>query len=171
LEQISQTMQTRRVSVRFAWTRYISVFFFAVILINALFKYEVYPSGCCSIVGRDDVVAMDWMDKNLPMDARIATASTEMRVMATDSFQGTVGGDAGIWINPLTGRETTALPYLSDFSDPSLLASLCQMGITHIYVGETGLTFDDTRIAPHPEWYQPLLAMPKVKIYRVIGCP
>jgi hypothetical protein len=170
LEQRLQNTPTSLARFGFVWRKYISVFFIVVLFINALFKYEVYPSGCCSLVGRDDLVAMDWMDKNLPTDARILTASTEMRVMATDSFQGIVGGDAGIWINPLTSRATIPLPYFSDFSQQTTLDSLCTMGATHIYVGETGLTFDDTKITPHPEWYQSLLSMPKVKVYQVIGC-
>ena len=170
LAGLERRLQNTQAGIVFMGKKYISLFFTAVILINALFKYEVYPSGCCSLVGRDDLVAMDWMDKNLPADARILTSSTEMRVMATDSFQGAVGGDAGIWINPLTNRATIPLPYFSDFSQQTTLDSLCSLGVTHIYVGETGLTFDDTKITSHPEWYQILLSMPEAKVYQVIGC-
>lgn len=171
LAGLERRLQNTQADISFVWKKYISLFFIAVILINASFKYEVYPSGCCNLVSRDDLVAMDWMDKNLPADARILISSTEMRVMATDSFQGSVGGDAGIWINPLTNRATIPLPYFSDFSQQTTLDSLCGLGATHIYVGETGLTFDDAKITPHPEWYQILLAMPEVKVYQVIGCP
>jgi len=170
LAQHLQTKQAKPGNANIWLSKYIGVFFIGAVLINALFKYEVYPSGCCSIVGRDDLVALDWMDKNLPVDARILTASTELRVLATDSFQGSVGGDAGIWINPLTGRSTIPMPYFSDFSQQTTFDSLCKMGVTHIYVGETGLTFDDTKIAPHPDWYKNLLSMPKVKVYQLIGC-
>jgi hypothetical protein len=171
LERILQTTQAQLGNITFLWGKYIGVFFVAVLLINALFKYEVYPSGCCSIVGRDDLVALDWMDKNLPADARILTSSSELRVLATDSFQGSAGADAGTWINPLTSRATLPLPYFSDFSQQTTLATLCNMQVNYIYVGEAGLTFDDTKIAPHPDWYKALLSMPKVKVYEVIGCP
>jgi hypothetical protein len=110
------------------------------------------------------------MDKNLPSDARILTSSTELRVLATDSFQGSAGGDAGAWIHPLTDRVTLPMPYFSDFSQQPTLDSLCTMQVNYIYVGETGLTFDDTKITPHPDWYRALLSMPKVKVYQVIGC-
>ena len=170
LERILQTTQARLGNITFLWSKYIGVFFVAVLLINALFKYEVYPSGCCSIVGRDDLVALDWMDKNLPADARILTSSSELRVLATDSFQGSAGADAGTWINPLTSRATLPLPYFSDFSQQTTLDTLCNMQVNYIYVGEAGLTFDDTKIAPHPDWYKALLSMPKVKVYQVIGC-
>jgi len=170
LAQHLQTKQAKPGNANIWLSKYIGVFFIGAVLINALFKYEVYPSGCCSIVGRDDLVALDWMDKNLPVDARILTASTELRVLATDSFQGSVGGDAGIWINPLTGRSTIPMPYFSDFSQQTTFDSLCKMGVTHMYVGETGSTFDDTKIAPHPDWYKILLSMPKVKVYQLIGC-
>jgi hypothetical protein len=170
LDQSLQIAQTRPARLVAVGRKYISVFFVAVILVNAVFKYEVYPSGCCNIVGRDDLVAMDWMDKNFPENAHVLISSTEMMVLATDTFQGSVGSDAGIWINPLTGRVSMPLPYFSDFGQQTTLDTLCKMGITHIYVGETGLTFDDAKISPHPEWYQILLSMPKVKVYQVIGC-
>jgi len=171
LAGLEQLARARLASTRFVRGNYLGGFFIAVLLINALFTYEVYPSGCCNLVGRDDLVAMDWIDKNLPAQARLLTSSTEMMVMDTDAFQGAVGGDAGIWINPLTSRGTVQLPYSSDFSQQTTLDSLCSMGVTHIYVGETGLTFDDATLAPRPEWYQLLLSMPKVKVYRVVGCP
>ena len=170
LEQTLQSAQTRLGTFTFLKSNYIGVFFVAVLSINALSNYEVYPSGCCSIVGRDDLVALDWMDKNLPAQARILISSTELRVLATDSFQGSAGADAGTWINPLTGRTTFPLPYFSDFSQRTTLDTLCNMQVSYIYVGETGLTFDDTKITPHPDWYKNLLSMPKVKIYQVIGC-
>ena len=170
LERILQTAQARLGNITSLWGKYIGVFFVAVVLINASFKYEVYPSGCCSIVGRDDLVALDWMGKNLPVDARILTSSSELRVLATDSFQGSAGADAGTWINPLTSRATLPLPYFSDFSQQTTLDTLCNMQVNYIYVGEAGLTFDDTKIAPHPDWYKALLSMPKVKVYQVIGC-
>jgi hypothetical protein len=91
-------------------------------------------------------------------------------VLATDSFQGSAGADAGTWINPLTGRATFPLPYFSDFSQQTTLDTLCNIPINYIYVGETGLTFDDAKIAPYPDWYKNLLSMPKVKVYEVIGC-
>ena len=165
-----QTRQVKLGNANFLLSKMIGIFFISAVLINALFKYEVYPSGCCSIVSRDDLVAIDWIDKNLPSEARILTSSTELRVLATDAFQGSAGGDAGTWINPLTGRVTMPLPYSSDFSQESTFNTLCQMEANYIYVGELGSTFDNTKIAPHPEWYKLLLSMPKVNVYQVIGC-
>lgn len=170
LEQQLQTRQEKLENNHFLWSKYIGALFIGIVLISAFFKYEVYPSGCCSIVGRDDLVAIDWIDKNLPSDARILTSSTELRVLATDAFQGSAGGDAGTWINPLTSRVTIFFPYSSDFSQQATMDTLCQMGVNYLYIGDTGLTFDNTKIASHLEWYQILLSMPKVKVYRVIGC-
>jgi hypothetical protein len=122
LEQKLQNADTRPASIVFVWRKYISLFFVAVLFVNAFFKYEVYPSGCCSLVGKDDLVAMDWMDKNLPADARILTSSTEMMVMATDSFQGSVGGDAGIWINPRpTGQPFSYPIFPTSVNKPALI--------------------------------------------------
>jgi hypothetical protein len=170
---LSQELRERSVRLRnvhLTWSQMMGSILLAVILINALFNYEVYPSSCCSIVSNDDLVALDWMDKNLPADAHVLISSTQLMFMATEAFQGAVGSDAGIWVQPLTGRTMFAMPYTSDFSQPAMLEALCKSGVTHIYVGEQGLTFDDSTIAPYMDWYKALLSMPKVKIYEVIGC-
>ncbi|HUF00117.1 MAG TPA: hypothetical protein VMN99_12745 [Anaerolineales bacterium] len=174
LEQSLPQLKARLQTLRFLSGmsgRYIGVFLIGMILVNALTQYNLYPSDCCSIVGRDDLVAIDWMDENLPPDARILIASTELRVLASDSSQGSVSGDAGAWINPLTERATIFLPYQSDFSQQTTLDALCQMEVDYIYVGETGVTFNVAQITPYPNWYRILLSMPKVQVYQVIGCP
>jgi hypothetical protein len=148
----------------------IGSFFIGLIVVHALLNYNLYPSDCCSIVSRDDLVAIDWVDKNLPTEARILISTTELRVLATDSFQGAVGGDAGAWITPLTDRATLPLPYHSDFSQQTTLDTLCQMQAEYIYVGEVGAMFNSAQINPYPNWYKILLSMPKTKIYQVIGC-
>jgi hypothetical protein len=145
--------------------------FIGLVVVNALLNYTVYPSDCCSIVGRDDLVAIDWVDKHLPPEARILTSSTELRVLASDSFQASVSGDAGAWITPLTDRATLPLPYYSDFSQQSTLDMLCQLEVDYIYVGEMGTTFNNDQIDPYPNWYKILLSMPKTKVYQLVGCP
>ena len=149
---------------------YASIFFLGPVVINAILQSQIYPSDCCKIAGSDDIVAIDWMDKNLPPDARILISAVELRVLASDSFQGYVGGDAGIWVTPLTDRPTIPLLSYSDFSQQAVLASLCEMKASHLYIGETGQTFDDSQISIQPQWYEILLSMPKAKVYKVVGC-
>ena len=151
-------------------SKYVSVLFIGFVLINAILQYDLYPSACCKIVGTDDLVAMDWMDKHLPPDARILISAVELRVLASDSFQGYVGGDAGIWITPLTDRSTIPLLNYSDFGQQTTLNTLCDMNADYLYIGEIGQTFDDSQLSIHPEWYKALLSMPKAKVYQVIGC-
>jgi hypothetical protein len=166
LEQTLQPLTTRRQAVRWG----AGSVFIGLILVNALLNYTLYPSDCCSIVSRDDLVAIDWLDKHLPPEARILIASTELRVLASDSFQGAVNGDAGAWITPLTGRPTLLLPYHSDFSQQTTFDTLCQLQADYIYVGELGTRFNNAQIEPYPDRYQILLSMPQTKIYQVIGC-
>jgi len=42
--------------------------------------------------------------------------------------------------------------------------------IGYLYVGEEGQPFDTKKINSRPEWYGPLLSMPKTGVYEVIGC-
>ena len=152
------------------WGKYIGVLFIGLVLMNAFTQYELYPSDCCDIAGPDDLVAIDWMDKNLPLDAQILISSTELRVLASDSFQGYNASDAGAWITPLISRPTIPLPYNSDLGQPAIFDTLCIMKIDYIYVGETGQTFDASQLRAHPNWYKSLLTMPRAGLYQIVGC-
>jgi hypothetical protein len=44
------------------------------------------------------------------------------------------------------------------------------MEIGYLFVGEAGQPFDTDKIKEHPEWYRPLLSMPKTGVYEVTGC-
>jgi hypothetical protein len=143
----------------------------ALLFLYMVIHYNFYTANCCSIVGRDDLVAIDWIDKNLPPDAEIAISSTELNVIVSDSPQGAAGGDAGIWITPLTDRTTLLVPYQSDFSQQATVNTLCKRGAGYLYVGEIGTTFNKGLITAYPNWYRILLSMPKAKIYQLTGCP
>jgi hypothetical protein len=170
LEQSLKPLLARFQAVRLLSGAYVGILFLALLIANALAAYNLYPSDCCSLVGRDDLVAIDWMENNLPPDARILISSTEVWVLASDSFQGAVGGDAGTWITPLTGRATVLLPYHSDFSQQTTVDILCEMDVDYIYVGEMGANFDRRQIEPYPETYKTLLSMPEARVYQVMGC-
>lgn len=141
-----------------------------MVLINASVTYDLYPSACCVIVGHDDVTAMDWMKAQLPTDARIGVSATELKVLASGSFEGYVGGDAGIWITPLIERTSIPLGYDTNFNEQATLDYVCQQGISHLYVGELGQNFNDAQLSVQPAWYKMLLSMPRVKVYEVVGC-
>ncbi len=163
---------TGKWTIKQSWlVPYISVLSVGLLLINAFVNYNLYPAGCCDIVGRDDLVAIDWVDKNLPSDARILISSTELRVLDTNTPQGAAGGDAGAWITPLTGRMTIRLPYQSDFSQQAVFDRLCQSQVGYIFVGETGAVFNNGLLSAQPDRYKILLSMPRTKIYQVSGCP
>jgi hypothetical protein len=132
--------------------------------------YDLYPSDCCVFVGHDDVTAMDWMNMKLPTDARIGVSATVLKVLASGSFEGYVGGDAGIWITPLINRAVIPLRYDTNFGEQVTLDNLCQQGISHLYVGELGQNFKDSQLSAKPTWYKALLSMPKVRVYQVVGC-
>jgi hypothetical protein len=170
LEQTLRQAKARLGSADFSWGKYVSILPISLILINAFSQYDLYPADCCSIVSPDDLTAIAWINKKMPANARILIASTEMKVLATDSFQGFMSTDAGAWILPLTGRTTVPFLYDSDFGQRDVLSILCKRRIRYIYVGGLDPTFDDAIIRMHPDWYKVLLSMPKVQIYRIIGC-
>ena len=170
LEKSLHELSARWSAKRFWQAQYLSGVFILLLLVNAIANYNIYPANCCSIVGRDDLVAIDWMDKNLPPDARIAISSTELHVLDTSAPQGAAGGDAGAWITPLTDRVTIPLPYQSDFSQQAIFDTLCRWRTDYLFVGETGASFNNGLITAYPDRYRILLSMPKAKVYQVTGC-
>ena len=171
LERTLQDLMARWPQKRFLPAGYLSGLIIVLLLVNTFVNYNFYPADCCNIVGRDDLVAIEWIDKNLSSEARIAIASTELRVFISDAPQGAAGGDAGIWITPLTGRTTLPLPYQSDFGQPHVFDTLCHWDAEYVYVGDTGATFNDALLSAYPDRYKALLSMPRAKVYQLIGCP
>ncbi|MEO7840116.1 MAG: hypothetical protein ABIU06_12265 [Anaerolineales bacterium] len=170
LQQYLQHRQETLGNFRFSWSRPAAVLCIALLVINALSQYELYPSECCAIAGADDVLAIDWIDQNLPADARILVSAVDLIVLASGTAQGYLSGDAGAWITPLTDRVTVPRPYNSDFDQRDVLDDLCTMEINYIYVGEKGQTFNASQLMAHPDWYKPLLSMPKAGVYQTVGC-
>ena len=159
----------KRLQKRIPWGRYVGLLAIGFVIVNASFTYNFYPSDCCVIVGNDDVVAMDWIANQLPVETRIGTSSTQLKVISETS-EGDVGADAGIWITPLTGRMTFPLPYNSNFDEQAVWERICELRIGYLYVGEVGYPFDGGKIRLHPEWYKPLFSMSKTGVYEVTGC-
>ena len=141
----------------------------AAIVIHAWMMYNFSPSKCCQLVGRDDAATLDWANKNLPANARIAIASTDLSLTSTSPMLGT-GSDAGIWVEPLTGRAVFALPYSTDFLDPNTHDRLCQQQVTHIYVGGLPRSFESNFVDAKPEWYKTIFFLPQARIVETLGC-
>jgi hypothetical protein len=166
LAGLEQYLQSKNVT----WSRAVGVSLILLIAVNAYFKYDLYPSDCCDIVSKDDLTAIDWMDKNLPGDARILTSSTDLNVLPTKEYQGSAGGDAGTWINPLIRRVTLTMSFTTDFSQQQTLDTLCQSQVDYVYVGKTGWPFNDIGMATQPGAYKIVFELPNAKVYQVTGC-
>ncbi len=138
LEQILQDKKIAWGKGQLSVSKTIGIFFILLVVGNASFKYDLYPSDCCAIVSHDDLTAIDWMDKNLPQDARILISSTELNVLPTDAYQGSAGGDAGTWINPLINRTTIFMPFTTEFNQGQTLEAICQSQVGYVYMGKTG---------------------------------
>jgi hypothetical protein len=169
LEQFLEERKKLR-NIFFTLSKTIGYIFIAVVAVNAFFKVDLYPADCCDIVSYDDLEAIGWMDNNLPKDARILTSSTELNVLPTDAFQGNAGGDAGTWIPALINRATVLMPFNADFSQPQTLDTICQNQVDYVYVGKTGWSFDDSKMAAQPDVYRLLFSIPSAKLYQVTGC-
>jgi stage V sporulation protein SpoVS len=116
------------------------------------------------------MAALDWMDKNLPDNARVAIASADLSLSTSGaSMQGT-GADAGTWVAPLTSRAIFALAYSTDFIAQSTHDLLCQQQVTHIYIGAAPRSFNSSFADAKPAWYETIFSLPNARIVQTFGC-
>lgn len=169
LAGLAQTLKQAR-TVPLLRGPYLSALFMVFLVGNTLVQYEFRPSDCCTIIGRDDMAAMEWIRRNLPADAQIVISADESTVLPSGALQGYAPADAGAWVTPLTGRITVPMLYDTNLSKDKKFQSLCKLGIDYIYVGGVGLGFHAPRLREHPDWYKPVLSLSRVEVYQVIGC-
>jgi hypothetical protein len=150
--------------------RMLAVFLATAIIAYGVTAYSFAPSPCCQLAGPDDAAALDWMKKNLPAQASIGIASTELRLASTEPPLQAAGADAGIWIDPLTGRRTVPLPYFTDFEQPETHELLCTKKVTYLYVGGTDMSFRKQGLEAASAQYQLLFALPGAYLFQVQGC-
>jgi hypothetical protein len=149
---------------------YTAILIVGIVGLIAIGRYDFYPSDCCNFVRYDDTVAFDWIDRNLPSDARILIASTSMNVLPSGPSANPTGTDAGIWIPMLTGQNVAFAPFDMDFRSTATLEQLCRMQIDYIYVGGTTQNFNATQLQAKTDWYKRVLFLPNAQLYQLIGC-
>ncbi len=160
-----------RVQNRFLVTLNIIFLIFLIFFGYSTFKnYDFTPSDCCDYVGYDDTLAFDWIDKNLPQDARILIAGNPLNVVPNAISPDLVASDAGMWIAPLTGRESIILSYHLDFTSPEIINQLCYKEIGYIYLDNTNQSFDSSQLDTKPEWYRKKLYLPNTQLYELKAC-
>jgi hypothetical protein len=142
------------------------VFLAAIIVIYAFSTQEFLPSSCCQLAGPDDVVALDWIKKNLPEDAIVGISSADVTVTSGESLIRGTGTDGGIWIEPLAGKKVILLPYSSDFQSLETLRWLCGHGVTDLYVGGNAMSF---QLEPSA-WYRPVFSLPSARVLEIEQC-
>jgi len=143
---------------------------FGLAAIIPMANYDFYPSDCCNFVKYDDTIAIDWLNRNSPPDARILAASTAMHVLPSGPSASAVGTDAGIWLPNLTGRQIILMPFNLDFRSRDTTEQLCQKRIDYIYVGNTTQSFETTQLREKPDWYRGVLLLPTVQLYQLKDC-
>jgi hypothetical protein len=148
----------------------ITILLVGIASVMAIRRYDFYPSECCSFVGYDDTIALDWIDKNLRPDAHILIAATQLNVLPGGPSENRVGTDAGIWIPALTGRNTTLALLDTDFRSKNTLEELCQNQVGYVYVGRTDQKFDAAQLREKEEWYEGILFLPNAQVYQLTGC-
>src|SRR5258706_2274891 len=150
---------------------FVTFILFGLIFTNAFTRYDFYPSDCCQIFREADAVAFDWIDNNLPDNAGILIASSDIVLFESGPFVGSAGSNAGIWLTPLLNRKTFRMSYLTDFNKKNVQKILRQHGIMYIYVGGTTQSFREVQLQNNPSFYQPVFSLSGAHVYELVTAP
>jgi hypothetical protein len=143
---------------------------FGVVLAHALFRHDYYPSECCQITNRDDLALLAWIDTSLPPNAFILIAASPVNVTSLEQAEMQAGVDGGIWVMPLTSRQTVPAWETLDFTSATVHAEICERGLEYVYAGEMPQSFSAAQLDDNPAWYQLAFALPRAKLYQVMNC-
>lgn len=143
----------------------------SAVFVHIAREYSFSPSPCCILFKPDDAVAVAWLGENLAEDAHILVAGNTLNVFDIENPTGLRGADGGIWIPLLTGRQISIEHLGVDLSAGETYISLCQRGVTHIYLGGMPERFSLAGLQARPEWYARQLTLPGAGIFEVVGCP
>jgi len=130
-----------------------------------------------------DLVGLEWLEENIDDSSLVAVNSWQWL------GQTWTGADGGAWILPLTGISSKTPPAdyiynrslaqdvkafnrhvqsVGDWSDPAAADWLGEQGVSYLYVGAKGGTFDPGILAKNPS-LQMVFARDGVFIFAVIG--
>ena len=150
--------------------RFVPLFLFGFVLLNAALNYDLSPSDCCRFVSRDDLAALSWLGESTPADAKVLIASTGLYVTSFEPPKAQTGVDAGIWIPPLLSRPIQLSGADIQFDQADTHKFLCQSGVNYIYAGGMPQSFNTAQLESQPAWYEPSFILPSAKVYQLTGC-
>jgi hypothetical protein len=133
-------------------------------------NHDFRASTCCQVAGVDDLAAYGWISANLPEDTKIAIASSRLKVSEDALVDSKFPSDGGVWIAPLTGRDVLLLSRSLDFTTKYVLGVLCRSHVDYLYVGKSGLGFNEEQMIRRYPWYEPVFMLPGAKVYKLVGC-
>jgi hypothetical protein len=122
------------------------------------------------MVSTDDLVALDWLRREVPADAQIAMAVAPVQVVPGSNPSLDAGADAGVWIHLLTGLGIYPLSFVTDFGSEVTHALLCDKGVEVVYAGGAPRSFDGAALLAEPQWYELRLQLPAVSVFEVTAC-
>jgi hypothetical protein len=160
----------RHISVSTMSVRVALLVAFGIVLAHAVFRYDYYPSECCQIANRDDLALLTWINASLPPDGSILIAASPVNVTPFEQTEMQAGVDGGIWVAPLTSRQTVLAWERLDLASATVHAEICRRRLGYVYVGGMPQSFSTSQLEGNPAWYQQVFALPRAKLYQVTNC-
>jgi hypothetical protein len=126
--------------------------------------YSLLPDECCVYFKESDKLAFEWIQKN--------TSADTLFIISTFNENGQIiGTDAGIWIYPLTGRNTNKLRYDTNWDSVEEMKNICLSSANdiYIYMGGGRYSFYNSQLASG-KWTSPVYTNGGSVLYQPIGC-
>jgi hypothetical protein len=134
------------------------------VLFTFLQGNTLYPDSYFIYFRKGDRGAFHWLEKN-------ASEHTLILISTFDDQNQIIGTDAGIWINPLIGKNTNKLPFNTDWNSPGEIEKICSFGAKQIYIYMGGMEYSFKNAQMESvERLQPVFTAGQTVIYQLVGC-
>jgi hypothetical protein len=140
------------------------------LVVHALVAYDPRASSCCTTVTGNDMVALDWLDRNLRIHDLVAIATEPLQLGVGSEMTLEAPVDAGAWIKPLTGLGVVPLRYDADLGASAVVQDLCEHGARYIYLGGSPRAFDAERLRLQPRRFAVRLQLPGASVVEILEC-
>lgn len=138
--------------------------FILITCYNSPWLVSSIPDPCCAYYTPDDEKAFQWIKNN--------TNAEDLFIISTINANQHHGTDAGIWIYPLTDRNTNKRLFNTNWSALEGFPNSCNTGTDNIFIYSGGKPSSFSTIGlSQLRWVEKVFESGKTTIYKVLKCP
>jgi hypothetical protein len=128
-----------------------------------LVERDTSPAECCLLARQDDIAVLAEAGRLEP---------ESLIIISTQSGEqtGPSAVDGGAWLLPLVNRQPIAWRWDANLRSREEQQRLCELRVSHVYIGGMPLSYSRTELDLEPAFYTPVVVRPGAALYEVTGC-